>query len=458
MNWEVISYAGLAAFGGLVVSLWGQLKAFAIQIKSYFVVTVTIEGNALVLGVMRLLATKGRTVSLPNPGYTTKLLYVLSNRKYEHVVGEVPSCGRTASVYWLNGTLCWVAYSGSSNLTLYGLRRWFNADQILREANKQYEIMRQNWDSQLNCTTSRFYVECLYGEHRTYNRNPLAGLQKKKPSSEEGNSSASYYEDLTTEDFIHVARLLDYRVAELSTSSVQPGTMGRLILAPYQQELIREFKQWLNNQAWYEKCGIPWRRGWLFEGEPGTGKSIFARALAEYGSMPLFVPDLSSMNNEEFHKAFEKIAMNLPAVVLLEDFDNDFHDRENVSGSDLTFDCLINHLDGVNQYAGLFLIITTNHPEKLSGAIIDRPGRIDRRISFQPFGLDERRQMAHNILSEHPDIAEKLARDSEEVPAVVFQEKCFETACHLFWEKEDAESGANLCRDRGPAEELSIAG
>ncbi len=436
MNWEVAGYAALLAVGGFIASVWGQIKGFFYQIQSCFITTVVFESNALTLGVLRVFKEHGKRFNLVNPVYMTKLLYVLTKGKFQHVVGETPVSNTL--LYWYKGGPYWVSYSSTDRITVYGLRWLFKPDQLALEAREQHEAIRQGWLEQTDQHQNHFYVEHFYGEHRTFKNNPMSAMGKKnKKGGDEQSLTMSFdFDELCTEDFIHVARILEHNPGDLATSSRPSGSMDQLILTSSQKDLIKEFDKWRNGQEWYASRNIPWRRGWLFEGPPGTGKSVFSRSLAEYGNIPLLVFDLSSMNNAEFHEAFAKLAFLLPAVLLFEDFDTVFKNRENCCGSDLTFDCVINHLDGVDQYAGLFLIITTNEADTISSAIIDRPGRVDRRIFFGPFMLRERLQMAHRILPEYPEEAERLARESEDVPAVVFQERCFQEAQRIFWEEE----------------------
>ncbi|KAI1192946.1 BCS1 N terminal-domain-containing protein [Nemania serpens] len=185
------------------------------------------------------------------------------------------------------------------------------------------------------------------------------------------------------------------------------------------KELVDDATDYLdpNTQRWYANRGIPYRRGYLLHGPPGTGKSSLSFALAGFFKMRIYIVSLSSA------QATEEILGNLFAelprqcVVLLEDIDSagltHTRERPEVSTSPsladndntepqkgtrengntntntgntntnnrLSLSGLLNILDGVASQEGRILIMTTNHVEQLDKALI-RPGRIDMIVEF----------------------------------------------------------------------------
>jgi SpoVK/Ycf46/Vps4 family AAA+-type ATPase len=73
---------------------------------------------------------------------------------------------------------------------------------------------------------------------------------------------------------------------------------------------------------------------------------------------------------------------NAPCVVVMEDLDALIEDENRAF--------LLNELDGFAVNEGVVVIASTNHPEKLDPAILDRPSRFDRKYRFDPPGLPER--------------------------------------------------------------------
>lgn len=152
-------------------------------------------------------------------------------------------------------------------------------------------------------------------------------------------------------------------------------------------------------RRWYANRGIPYRRGYLLHGPPGTGKSSLSVALAGYFRMKIYIVSLSSLTATEENLASLFADLPTNCIVLLEDIDTaglsqtrekkKDDEAEDGSGSDnttqqgqLSLSALLNILDGVAAQEGRVLIMTTNHVENLDKALI-RPGRVDMMVKFQ---------------------------------------------------------------------------
>ncbi|KAJ4424830.1 Complex III assembly protein translocase and chaperone [Gnomoniopsis sp. IMI 355080] len=145
--------------------------------------------------------------------------------------------------------------------------------------------------------------------------------------------------------------------------------------------IVADVKDFIDRQEWYAERGIPYRRGYLLFGPPGSGKSSFIHALA--GELNFAI---ATINLSERGMADDKLAMmmqKLPArtIVLLEDADAAFVNRkqkeaDGYSGSSVTFSGLLNALDGLSAGEERIAFLTTNHIDRLDPALI-RPGRVD---------------------------------------------------------------------------------
>ncbi|KAF1986622.1 P-loop containing nucleoside triphosphate hydrolase protein [Aulographum hederae CBS 113979] len=136
---------------------------------------------------------------------------------------------------------------------------------------------------------------------------------------------------------------------------------------------------------WYRNRGIPHRRGYLFWGEPGTGKTSLAMALASYFELPLYLIDPTSIDNAELWAMFDKLPQK--CFVLIEDIDSAGISREHMRQEQpeyswrpsISLSGLLNAIDGPVSQEGRILIMTSNNPEHLDKALI-RPGRVDKVI------------------------------------------------------------------------------
>lgn len=196
------------------------------------------------------------------------------------------------------------------------------------------------------------------------------------------------------------------------------------------ESLLADINEYLHPSSprWYANRGIPYRRGYLFAGPPGTGKSSLAWAVAGVFGLEIYCISLvePTLTEEDLGILFA----NLPrrCIVLLEDVDsaglvkrqtldeepatkgeneakaevektgaaigaeiakaiksastnNKSKINDNNHNEGISLSGLLNAIDGVASHEGRVLVMTTNFPEKLDDALI-RPGRIDMRIDF----------------------------------------------------------------------------
>ena len=141
------------------------------------------------------------------------------------------------------------------------------------------------------------------------------------------------------------------------------------------------FTNFLNSAKWYTDRGIPYRRGYLLYGPPGSGKSSFIQALAGELDYNICVINLSERGLTD--DRLNHLLTNAPnrSLVLLEDVDAAFSNRRQAdetgfAGANVTFSGLLNALDGVASAEERIMFLTTNHVERLDNALI-RPGRVD---------------------------------------------------------------------------------
>jgi chaperone BCS1 len=186
------------------------------------------------------------------------------------------------------------------------------------------------------------------------------------------------------------------------------------------QDLIRDVDDFVSKEtaAWYSEHGIPYKRGYLFYGVPGAGKTSLIQALAgKYcRNLCYLSPTHPDMTDDSLKNAIVCAAPN--SIIVLEDVDALFGPKRqaNVAECPLTFSGLLNALDGVGPGGGAIVILTSNHRELLDPALL-RPGRVDKHVHF---GHATPEQCAALFLQFFPSADKALAqRFSDNVAAAL---------------------------------------
>jgi chaperone BCS1 len=171
------------------------------------------------------------------------------------------------------------------------------------------------------------------------------------------------------------------------------------------EELLQDINEYLHprTRRWYANHGIPYRRGYLFSGPPGTGKTSLTAALAGVFGLDIYV--LSLLDPYCNEDALVRLFSSVPSrcIVLLEDIDAAGLKRDDSKSKQRKFkegemeeknpaeppkpvtaislSGLLNAIDGVSSSEGRILVMTTNKPKDLDQALT-RPGRVDMHVSF----------------------------------------------------------------------------
>lgn len=168
------------------------------------------------------------------------------------------------------------------------------------------------------------------------------------------------------------------------------------------RRLLDDVAHFLASKATYRKRGTPWRRGYLFSGVPGTGKTTLIHMLAGATGRSIYVINLNSVGSDsELLRATSIVGAD--GILTIEDIDSAkiTHDRDAVAAAPQptivalpgapgqapqqgpSLSGLLNAIDGVAARDGRLLCITSNHADKLDPALL-RPGRVDVRMEVQP--------------------------------------------------------------------------
>lgn len=173
--------------------------------------------------------------------------------------------------------------------------------------------------------------------------------------------------------------------------SVQSSTFDSVILAPaLKKSLISDVLTFFSSRSTYTRLSVPWKRGLLFHGLPGNGKTISIRAIINTLSeldepVPsLVVKNFDNMQGPKFSikEIFVKARSMAPCLLVFEDLDSLITDK--------TRAYFLNEVDGLECNDGILMIGTTNHLDSLDPAISKRPSRFDRKYHFKLPDEDER--------------------------------------------------------------------
>lgn len=163
-------------------------------------------------------------------------------------------------------------------------------------------------------------------------------------------------------------------------------TIENTILADNQ--LYQDINWFMNNELWYNTRGIPYKRGYILYGEPGTGKTSVIKAIANKYDLDIFSIQMDNISDSsqfvELMGEINEINGHKKYILALEDFDRSSVIKDSYYSS-VRIPTILNELDGVNENYGRLLFITCNDRKSMKNKQFDalfRPGRIDKEFSL----------------------------------------------------------------------------
>jgi len=431
--------AGGAAATGFLGAFWGYVKGFWQSIASFAIVSSEVRGS-LSDAVTFHFWHGFKTSPLGLRCYIGWWEYVRPVKRRQVVPMEV--IGNTTKLYWYGWRPIWISRISNkeeaqlrttdtciqTGVQLTFFRGTFDIDQLVQESADSYNQFHTTIDTAAN---PRYFIRHIFG---------TAG----KPASTNNDNEATLAAcggGSSSRELHSQHRLLRWHERDLGEGRINHGNaLSYLALDSDALMMVEEVRRWKTSEDWYKDRGIPWRRSWLLHGKPGTGKTATIRAVAEDFDLPIFVYNLSTLYNNEMQAAWKNMLANVPCIALIEDIDNVFDGRENTAGGHLSFDCLLNCLDGVERADGVLLIVTTNCLEKLDSAlgipdgdVSTRPGRIDRILEMKELSQEGRQLLCERILKEWPGVWHDTILYGAGETGAQFQERCTRKALSLYW-------------------------
>ena len=168
----------------------------------------------------------------------------------------------------------------------------------------------------------------------------------------------------------------------------------------------------LNKMAENHKSNSYCPRGLLLAGDPGLGKTFFAKILIDEVGLPTFTIDGTALSGslggacKKIKSVFRKAKRQKAAIIFIDEVgrcttDVSYQGFESDT-SRTVLSCLLTNMEGIENNKGIFVIMTANNPDSLDPALI-RPGRIDKVIYFYPPTLEDREKLFQNFYAMSPE-------------------------------------------------------
>lgn len=189
--------------------------------------------------------------------------------------------------------------------------------------------------------------------------------------------------------------------------------------------LDRNVIQFIRQRPQLARCRLATKKGLLFYGSPGTGKThtlhYLAKALEGHTTLLVTAEQVGLLAE---YMTLARLVQ--PSIVVIEDVDLIARDRSELNTcEEVLLNKLLNEMDGLKEEADILFILTTNRPEALERALASRPGRIDQAIEF-PLPDEEGREKLVRLYSQGVNVAgevvQAIVRRTDKVSAAFIKE------------------------------------
>ncbi|MCJ1475243.1 hypothetical protein MMC13_003905 [Lambiella insularis] len=168
---------------------------------------------------------------------------------------------------------------------------------------------------------------------------------------------------------------------------IQKSSWDDVILDDQMKTAVTEIvHKFFDSKDVYDDLGVPWRRGVIFHGPAGNGKTISIKAIMHTLSMRedtvklLYVK--SAPNTYAIRSVFQMARAAAPCLLVLEDIDTIVTQQ--------TRSYFFNEVDGLERNDGILMLASTNHLDQLDDGLSKRPSRFDRKYLFPNPSSSER--------------------------------------------------------------------
>jgi len=430
-----LTMVGGAAAVGLVVGMWEKVKGFLHNLSSVAVVNVSVEGAAAYAMSMYIVRHFKR-FKFGDVSVTGVNEYVRPEKQNQLIAFKVfPNKG----TFWRKGRrLIWVK-SKWRGVQVSFLRGTFNTDKFIFEAIQFFNASKKHEEG-----SDRFFVVRKQG---TVGEKMSAALKAMTSQQKEGESPEGFdtWGDMKADKYS--SQPVGWEFDDIG-QPFREDAIDVLSLSPEVMAAYADIKDWRGKEKWYKDHMIPWKLGQLYTGLAGTGKTVTVRAIGQDMNMPIFIMDIASMTNNDFVEAWAEVMDWSPCIVLIEEIGKIYDGTKRIADTGeepgLTFDCLLNVLDGVENTDGIITIMTANDITKVDPTLggmkgvkhgdeeRTRPGRIDRVVHFDVLDEEGCVKMATRILDEYSEeVRQEVVREGIGMTGADFQNLCRKRARHM---------------------------
>lgn len=431
MQW---AKGGLAYIIATLINYTGSAVAL---LSSVFLSKARMTSSELSKAIQAYCSHEFNKVNIGPREYCSACNYVKSIDEHSLIAFELSSSRDGLSIYYRWPKFLIIKREADSmgdragNIGVFFSPYLIDIDSIIKKAVNHYKA-RVNYQD-----VKRFSVNKVYGK--------LLKLNHSNHDEATAEDSSWFTELLRT------GRPISFDRGDIGRIDGKTNPLNNLVFPDKVWSYVHDIGRWMKSKSWYKSKRIPWKRGWILYGKPGTGKTSLVRSLGEYLDMPIYSFDLSSFTDQCLSEEWQKLKTKVPCIALLEDIDGVFSERSNTAAGSrmqqsLSFDCLLNIIDGVDNSDGIFTIVTTNNIDKVDEALVGefrdgewtgRPGRIDVAIELGEIDEKCRQELAKRILADCPnEITQAVVSGTGMTPAQ-FQYSCEKIALKNYWNKED---------------------
>lgn len=233
----------------------------------------------------------------------------------------------------------------------------------------------------------KFFMQGIFSIYKNENRFIHFALFQKGNQHEDEISFGVLVDDENYNFYLKIRNEYDDWVSKRDRSNLQIRVVDGEDL-PYDRDckwedifLPEEIKNnikltvegFLKSKKVYEAQNIPWKRGIIFWGDPGNGKtSLIKTIISNYDFKPVTI--MPGANDDSIREAFAYAQEQSPALLYFEDLDSLLQN--------ITLSLFLNLLDGISSKNGLLVIATANDLSGFGENLKDRPSRFDRKFEI----------------------------------------------------------------------------